>query len=333
MNLPRIFVYEYLCARRADGDTPSARALRPEGLAMRDAVADDLRRAGAEVVTLSPDDYVRDEKIAFQRKAATALWTLVVAPESDGLLEERCRWVVEAGGRLLGPSPAAVSRASDKLELSHYLRAAGVPTPRCRSLAGGRDSDGRPLGFPQVWKPRHGAGCVATVGVRSPEEAAAALESLRAEGKGPEDMVAQEWVPGRPASVAFLLGPADTVALLPAWQDITAEDWWSYLGGELPIPEPFASRAVALARRAVRSVPGLVGYAGVDLVLGERPGEADWVIEINPRLTTSYVGLRALAEFNLAGAMLDAALGRPLPPLRWRPGKVRFGTEGDVTEG
>ena len=30
----------------------------------------------------------------------------------------------------------------------------------------------------------------------------------------------------------------------------------------------------------------------------------DRVIEINPRLTTSYVGLRALARFNLAEALL-----------------------------
>ena len=52
-------------------------------------------------------------------------------------------------------------------------------------------------------------------------------------------------------------------------------------------------------------MPGLSGYVGVDVVLGN--DGRDWAIEINPRLTTSYVGLRALAGFNLAEAMLAVA--------------------------
>ena len=53
-------------------------------------------------------------------------------------------------------------------------------------------------------------------------------------------------------------------------------------------------------------------------------------IEINPRLTTSYVGLRALADFNIAEAMLRAANGQPFEALKWKPGRVRFGPEGNV---
>jgi predicted ATP-grasp superfamily ATP-dependent carboligase len=87
-------------------------------------------------------------------------------------------------------------------------------------------------------------------------------------------------------------------------------------------------RAVSVARRAVECVPGLAGYVGVDVVLGER----DWVIEINPRLTTSYVGLRALAEDNLAAAMIRVATGEAAAPIRWRDGAVTFRPDG-VTVG
>ena len=42
------------------------------------------------------------------------------------------------------------------------------------------------------------------------------------------------------------------------------------------------------------------------MVLGENPsGEDDVVIEINPRITTSYVGLRAATGVNLAAPLLD----------------------------
>jgi tyramine---L-glutamate ligase len=84
----------------------------------------------------------------------------------------------------------------------------------------------------------------------------------------------------------------------------------TYRGGSL-IREPvLAERATSLALRAIETLPPALGYVGVDLVLGEAPdGSDDVVIEVNPRLTTSYVGLRAVMKQNLAQAMVSAAAG------------------------
>jgi len=57
---------------------------------------------------------------------------------------------------------------------------------------------------------------------------------------------------------------------------------------------------------------------------------ADSVIEINPRLTTSYVGLRRLAEFNIAEMMLRLVRAERLPAIHWRPGPVAFTPDGIV---
>jgi predicted ATP-grasp superfamily ATP-dependent carboligase len=327
-----VFVYEYVCATGTGRGT----SLEAEGRAMLTAVLADLVGVpGVRPVTLlagrpaalPPGVAVReadpaDEPAVFRELAAAGDATLVIAPEFDGLLGQRCRWVEEAAGRLLGPDSAAVVLAGDKLELARRLAAAGVPTPPCVPLAGGG------VAFPAVCKPRHGAGSQATFLVPRPEDLPACLAGARAEGRDGE-LILQPFVPGRPASVAFLLGPREEVALAPAAQRLSADGRFRYQGGRAPLAPPLAGRAVRLGLRAVRAVPGLRGYVGVDLVLGEpEDGGGDRVIEINPRLTTSYVGLRALAASNLAEAMLRVVDGEPVPAIAWRAGSVTFEPDG-----
>ena len=178
-----------------------------------------------------------------------------------------------------------------------------------------------------MWKPRDGAGSTDTFLIRDRFELASAL----AAGAPPQPMILQEFVPGRAASIAFLCGPRETSPLMPTFQLLSEDGRFKYAGGELPIPPDLAARAVSLGKRAVACVPGLLGYVGVDLVLGDAPdGSRNFAIEINPRLTTSYIGLRALADFNIAEAMLRVATGEEAGELRWKPGRVRFGPDGAV---
>ncbi len=88
---------------------------------------------------------------------------------------------------------------------------------------------------------------------------------------------------------------------------------------------------MALGRRAIECLPGLRGFTGVDLVLSEKnPGE-DRVIEINPRLTTSYTALRRLARNNLAGCWLDVWTGGNPGTPRWNVRDLCFTIDGRVT--
>ena len=287
---------------------------------MRDAAADDFRQVPGVAVVTPPDGPDR-----FAEQAAGADLTLVIAPETDGVLGRLVRLVPD--GRRLGPSPESVDLTADKLALAGHWRAAGVPTPVTLPLWDW------PLDrTPAVFKPRDGAGSAVTFLAEDPDDAA--IYRAYAEEESSRPLVAQDYVPGRPASVAFLVGPTGAFPLLPAWQLVTVDEQFRYDGVELPIPPALAARAVALGRRAVGCVPGLLGYVGVDLVLGDAAdGSADAAIEINPRLTTSYVGLRELADFNLAGAMLRVARGEDPEPMTWKPGTVRFRPDGTVLRG
>jgi predicted ATP-grasp superfamily ATP-dependent carboligase len=278
---------------------------------MFDAVRADFLDLPNVVIKTVPDN----SENAFRDQAAQSDFTLVIAPEFAGL-EKRCRWVEESGSRLLGPSSFAVHLTANKLELFMHFRAHGIPTPRTWLL--GLEPDE----FPMVWKPREGAGSAGVSLVRSEDCARRMKRNL--------GLLAQEYVEGFAASVAVLVGVNEHVALAPCSQRLSSDGHFQYLGGETPLPAPLAERAAALALCAVATVPGLLGYVGVDLVLGQ-DAAADRVIEINPRLTTSYVGLRRLADFNLADMMLRIARGERLPALKWRPDRVVFSADGTVS--
>jgi len=309
----RVFVYEYMTATGIGRDPSSPEhGMYCEGCAMRDALVADFAMIPAVEVLVCADK--------------TADWSLVIAPESDGILFQTARQMFDRRSQLLGSSLATIQLCTDKLALSHHWREHSIPTPATTDREPTRCEV-----FPVVWKPQDGAGSTATFKLNSAFDIASAKARLAAENHtGP--MILQEFVPGRAASLAFLCGPRGHVPLLPTFQLLSDDGRFKYLGGELPIPPEFAERAVRLGQRAVDCVPGLLGYVGVDLVLGyAADGSKDYAIEINPRLTTSYVGLRELADFNIAEAMLQAAKGELRDPLRWKPGRVRFGPDGAIT--
>ena len=256
------------------------------------------------------------ERSVLGQVSCEADWTVLIAPEFDGHLLKRVKFVEEAGGRLLSPSSAIVALASDKHATAQHLAERGIRVPHGIALAAG---ERLPAGFsyPAVLKPRDGAGSlgirVASLGDVAGASVPARLEVL---------------CPGTAASVACLCGPRRVVPLEPCLQHLAGSGDFSYRGGSLPIDACRAERARALAVRAVQTLPKPRSYVGVDLVLGDDPaGGGDFVIEINPRLTTSYVGLRRLSRVNLAAQMIAVAEGRDAE-LCWNESRVHFSSSG-----
>jgi tyramine---L-glutamate ligase len=331
----RVFVYEWTCCVP---DAPPS--LCREGWAMLWAALRDCELTGrVETVTLvhesfphvPPGEVCRiasgNEEECFSDLAASAEATLVIAPECSGILDARCRWVERSGSRLLGPDPRARTVAASKQRLGKLWEKCGVPTPPV--LATGKDICSLHE-FPLVLKPDDGAGSQAMYLVQNAGQLQQAWRQANLEGHE-NKLLAQAFVPGMAASIAFLTGPKGGIPLVPAAQHLSEDGRFHYLGGTLPLPSPLEKRATALGRRAVQACNGLCGYIGVDLVLGDaEDGSEDYAIEINPRLTTSYIGLRMLAHDNLALAMLQVALGEDIAELRWRPDGVRFYADGSL---
>jgi tyramine---L-glutamate ligase len=306
----RIFIYEHVSAGGLGDRVPGS--LKKEGAAMLAAVTIDFQRLpDVEVVTEKGPDTFSDT------------FSLVIAPEFDDHLRSLSQAVLDGGGRLLGSLPKAIELTGDKLATADFWRRRGVPHPPTQSLG---PAESAPFAGPWVMKPRCGAGSQATFLIRSSADLLAAWAPAFYECPD-GDFIAQPFIAGQAASVALLIGDKQTIPLLPARQHLSQDGRFHYQAGSLPLPAPLAERATKLALQAVAGIDGLRGYVGVDMVLADH---GDYAIEINPRLTTSYLGLRQLCQQNLAELMLRCAHGEKIETPTWRAGEVQFRTEPEA---
>lgn len=66
----------------------------------------------------------------------------------------------------------------------------------------------------------------------------------------------------------------------------------------------------SLAQKVVSSIPGLMGFAGIDFVMTDK---GPVVIEVNPRLTTPLAVAGAQASWNMGKVLFDACVEGSLP--------------------
>src|SRR5690606_23618115 len=321
----RILVHEFVSGGGLSG-RPLPPTLAREGAAMLGALLADLAAVpGLEIVaTTDPRTRLRvppgveavplppTRPAATLRRlirAADAVW--LIAPETDGILARLAARVEAEGRPLLGPSAAAIRAAADKAALRRRLAAAGVAGPPARTLP--RAADPRAMAadieYPVVVKPARGAGCGGVGLARDAAEFARAVALARAAGAG--RLLAQPFLPGAAASVSLIGDGSRAFALAVNAQHVPVGLPFAYDGGATPLEHPRAARAVECALAAYRALPGLVGYVGIDLVVSDA---GPVVTDVNPRLTTAYLGVRAALDVNIAALALDACLGRLPPP-------------------
>ncbi len=161
-------------------------------------------------------------------------------------------------------------------------------------------------GFQMVVKPADGVACQGISIVESWRELIESLESI--ETALPYVMV-QNFVEGESCSVSLLCDGQKAYPLSLNRQKIAFnKQGLEYGGGEVPWEHPLSSKAFEVAKSAVESINGLKGFVGVDLILSDQV----YLVEINSRLTTPYVALRRLLNFNLVQCILDACQGHLL---------------------
>lgn len=265
------------------------------------ALQADLRQiAGVTLVQLPPaGGGGADVMVRFERALddCDAAWP--IAPETRGCLEQLSRQVLARVRVLLNSLPEAVRVAGSKWLTWKALTAADVASiPTFRHLAEVSARHSR-----VVAKPDDGAGCEETFLLRAGETP----------GRLPANPVFQPWVEGAARSFSMLCTDHGAELLCRNTQHIVVRDQMLHFDGvDIAIDDGDVCGGgrhhviAALARRVHAALPGLRGFVGVDYIDSV---EGPVVVEINPRLTSAYVGLSARLHRNLAGEVLQTLTG------------------------
>lgn len=272
-----------------------------------------------EEITIQSIEGAAQELAQYTRLIDRSDYVLVIAPELDDWLARKTTNVPTS--KLLSPHLDFVQVCSNKRDCHLLLQAAQVPVPEI--LDAGQLAESPEQSY--LVKPIDGAGSqgIRRLHTRDEKDSEQTIREVR-DGT----VIVQEECQGRAASIAAI-GNGESYRWLPAcWQHI--QDDFCYTGGSLITDAHDQRRASRLGQRALAALPQTQGYVGIDLILGPSlDGKDDRVIEINPRLTTSYIGLRAATADNLAEAMLPAVT-REGTRIAFRSNPVEFQASGEV---
>ncbi len=310
----RIFVFEYITGGGML-DVALPYSLAKEGDMMLRALVSDLleledvelivtRDARLQEVDIPVEFRILNEGDDFLSiwqecmESADAVWP--IAPENFGILERISESVVRQGKLLLNSSPEAVRTAASKIATSHRLKEKGVTVvPTYRPEDGLPEREGS-----WVLKPDDGVGCQGTSICRDREDL------YKQYNRMPTDRphVAQPFVYGVSASLNILTHRGEVFVLSINRQRIAiTDDGFVLLGCVVNGLAGQYQLFQQIGQNIVDAIPGLWGLIGVDLM---DTGEGFKVLEINPRLTTSYVGLKESTGVNPAGLTLDLLNGK-----------------------
>jgi predicted ATP-grasp superfamily ATP-dependent carboligase len=228
----------------------------------------------------------------FQRALSEcdAVWP--IAPETEGVLFGITSEILLSGRALLASRPGAIAVAASKLATGRALASAGIAVAEMFP-----DESRVPALLPEiVAKPDDGAGCQDTLLFRDREHLRAWC-GQHAQAK----TVFQVYVSGEARSLSLLCCDGRVRMLTCNRQHVEIHKGTFRFSG-VSVNAVAAGPYAALANAVACAMPGLWGLCGVDFV---ETKSGPVVIEVNPRLTTSYAGLRSAIGINPAQLVLE----------------------------
>ena len=315
--LNKIFVCEFitgggLCAE------PLPTSLAREGALMRDALLRDLSSLPYEVCTtidarLMPPEHCLYVKVhanddiwqIWQAQIAQADAVFLIAPETDGLLHyltqiaKLTTSTASKGKLVLGCGLDSIVSTSDKMATYLALKLAGIATISTFNADYWMEHEARNEQITWLAKPSDGAGCEATVCFDDAEN----LMHWLTQNKKRSSHIIQPFQAGTPASISCVMrqGRAQLLSCNKQMIDINHHTL-SFKGVVVNGMQEHWQAFQQIANQIAKAFPSLAGYVGIDVIVQH---DKVLVVEINPRLTTSYVGLRESIGANPAELIIN----------------------------
>lgn len=156
-----------------------------------------------------------------------------------------------------------------------------------------------------IIKPLMGVDCENIVVIEDIDDLTLDLDKIFTPGSR---VIVQEFIEGTDVSVSLISDGKTALPISLNEQFVELKnDKGTYLGGKLPLENKYKDEAFEIARKAVEAIDGLKGFVGVDLIINadEKDVYSVYLLEINSRFTTPYVGLKQIANFNIGKTIVD----------------------------
>ncbi len=275
-----------------------------EGLAT-DATKATLARLTRIANVHSIDDQ-QNLKIKLKSLASDADAILLIAPETDNCLANTIGWLGDDQHKLISPSLDFVVATSNKNHLADRLTdhdfdniPLGMQLSSFLKLSRTQQTDWLPI----VVKPADGAGSEGIKFLASLQAYQNWLAELPASQQS--NFRVEKFIAGVPASIAAVCQPGAETVFFPAMKQILhPQPVGEFLRSEDSLSSAQQLRVQQLAARALNCLPETTGFLGFDIVLSD--SNRDMLIEINPRITMSYLILsKKLNDGRIANLMLN----------------------------
>ena len=339
----KILVYEHISGG-GYAEQPLPTEVLAEGFAMLRCIVADFRAAGHQVTTLldcrlfklnPPIEANYTSQVLYASEPQKILPNLaknndaiyIIAPETNQTLQSYIELAEKTGKTILNTPANTIAKTSDKTTLYVDLQKTGYAIPKTLILNVAHSTTQieqaltTHLTYPLIFKPADGAGCNGISIIENPTDIDQGVAKIKAASANPH-FIAQEKIEGDSVSVSLISNGKKALALTLNKQQITLakQTESSYQGGSTPYEHPKAEEAKILAEHIAESL-GLQGYVGIDLILSQN---TIFVIDVNTRLTVSYVGLRQIIDINIAQALINAVITKQLPQKPNLQGTVCF---------
>lgn len=312
----RHFLFEFITGGGLS-DQPLSETLIGEGEIMVQTLLTELSELEDSTILVSRDSrlamsengirqYIIERKIEQELpeliKASDVSW--LIAPETDGCLEEYAKLFIKHGKLFIGSSPEAIKVATSKRLTNKKLAAAGINVVETRLL-----SEKRP-NSESAWvvKPDDGVGGEGAFIINDGKS----LDKILQE-ESTKNLIMQPYIEGEHMSMSLLVFDGDVCLLACNKQYIDIKNGLIKLKA-IGVNEclSFKDEMLELAKKIISVIPGFAGYIGVDLIAVE---DGLRVLEINPRFTTAYAGISESIGCNVTIKILDTFLNKKIPDI------------------
>lgn len=185
-----------------------------------------------------------------------------------------------------------------------------------------------------IIKPLVGVDCEDIVIIEDIKDLSYDLEQIFPPGSR---IIVQEYIEGTDISVSLISDGKKAIPISLNQQFVELKNnKGTYGGGKLPYESEYKNEAFEIAVNAVEAIDGLKGFIGVDLLINsdEKDIYSVYLLEINSRFTTPYVGLNKIANFNIGKSIIDLIDGKlAIDEIDVSlDGEVEFKKSGDLLE-